>query len=69
MEGVATLYDRIRQVRRVNTKVRNNNDKKLASDFDNHLKKTLGSLENEVKYHNKDVSILKAKRSMVEILI
>jgi len=49
--------------------MRNNNDKKLAQDFDTHLKKTLTNLETEVKYHNKDVSILKAKRSMVEILV
>ena len=45
MEAIATIYDRIRQVRRVSTKMRNNNDKKLASDFDFHLKKILSSLE------------------------
>ena len=49
--------------------MRNNNDKKLANDFDFHLKKILSSLEQEVKYHNKDVAILKAKRSLLEILV
>lgn len=38
LEGIALLYDQIRQTRR---KVEHNIDTRLASDFDSHLKSVM----------------------------
>lgn len=51
----------------------NNNDKKLASDFDKHLKYVMTQLSQEVNKEDivagKDIAILKAKRTLMDILV
>jgi hypothetical protein len=70
LEAIAIIYDKIRQARRSNEKIQNNNDKKMASDFDAHLKKVMGNLTNDITKQglNKNVAVLKAKKALIEIL-
>jgi len=44
LEAIAIIYDQIRQIRRDNSNMKNNNDKQLATDFDNHLKQVMNRL-------------------------
>jgi hypothetical protein len=46
LEMIAVLYDQIRQVRR---KVEHNIDKRLAQDFDQHLKKVMQILSTNLQ--------------------
>lgn len=53
--------------------MKGNNDKQLASDFDKHLKRVLTQLSFDLKQEgaasNKDTSIIKAKKSLMDILV
>ena len=68
LEAIALLYDTIRSVYR---KVEKNVDKRLAEDFDTHLKNSMYELSavlgEEQRPHLKNSAILKAKHSLMHI--
>lgn len=41
LEQIALTYDNIRYLRRKSASMKGNSDRQLASDFDNHLKRTM----------------------------
>lgn len=68
LEVIAVLYDKIRSVRR---RFDEGNDKKLADDFDRHLKNVMTELNESITTddptHVKNANLLKAKYSLYEI--